>query len=459
MDLQETLTRHVLDTEFNDLPNEAIAAAKRSLLDTLGTWLAGSSLPEYAVLLELIQGMGGKGESTLIPWGDRVPFLNAVLVNATLARARDIDAVHPATGIHPNATIIPTALGLAEFMGGISGGDFLAAVVLGTDVFCRMRMADNKTAGLNGWSSDTYNPFGATFTAGRLLKLSAKEMEGALGLAYAQAAGGYQIFEPPGYTALHQGLGARAGAMAGLLAQRGMMGPYDSFEGRFGFYPQYLQGDYSPLKALAHLGKDFEGARLAFKAYPCCLFTHGPVETAKKILRDNPIEISGIDHITVKTNRSAINLCCEPLAEKRQPPTRRSAMFSIPYVLANYLVKRKVWFEDFENPVDPEVLQMASRIYPEIDLALDGLGDSAAPTVMEIVLASGEKLSARVDYIKGHPKNPMDYAECVAKFKQCASYSAMPLTDRRLEEVIVLIDHLEDVEDVRSIIDILMLGK
>ena len=183
MDLQATLTRHVLDTAFNDLPDEAIAAAKRSLLDTLGTWLAGSSLPEYAGLLELIRGMGGKGESTLFPWGDRVPFLNAILVNATLARARDFDAVHPATGIHPNATVIPTALGLAEFMGGISGGDFLASVVLGTDAFCRMRMADNKTAGLNGWSSDTYNPFGAAFTAGRLLKLSAEEMEGALGLA------------------------------------------------------------------------------------------------------------------------------------------------------------------------------------------------------------------------------------------------------------------------------------
>ena len=453
MDLQATLTRHVLDTAFNDLPDEAIAAAKRSLLDTLGTWLAGSSLPEYAGLLELIRGMGGKGESTLFPWGDRVPFLNAILVNATLARARDFDAVHPATGIHPNATVIPTALGLAEFMGGISGGDFLASVVLGTDAFCRMRMADNKTAGLNGWSSDTYNPFGAAFTAGRLLKLSAEEMEGALGLAYAQAAGGYQIFESPGYTAVHQGLGARAGAMACLLAQRGVVGPRDSFEGRFGFYSLYLQGDYEPLKALAQLGKNFEGARLAFKEYPCCLVTHGPVDTVKEILRQNSIDIGAIDRIAVKTNRSAFNLCGQPLAEKRRPPTRRSAMFSIPYVLANYLVKRKVFFEDFENPGDPAVLALAARIYPEVDPALEGVGVSAAPTVVDMVLVSGEKLAARVDYIKGHPENPMDLEGCVAKFKQCASYSARPLTDRRLEEVISLIDHLEDMEDVRSIVD------
>ena len=122
-------------------------------------------------------------------------------------------------------------------------------------------------------------------------------------------------------------------------------------------------------------------------------------------------------------------------------------------MLANYLAKRKVFFEDFENPVDPAVLALAARIYPEVDSAVEGVGVSAAPTIVEMVLASGEKLSARVDYIKGHPENPMDLEGCVAKFKQCASYSARPLTDQRLAEVIGLIDHLEDTEDVRSIVD------
>jgi 2-methylcitrate dehydratase PrpD len=238
-----------------------------------------------------------------------------------------------------------------------------------------------------------------------------------------------------------------------------VMGPRDSLEGRLGFYPLYLQGDYNPVRALAQLGKDFEGTRLAFKAYPCCLLTHGPVETVKEILRQNSIDIEAIDHIIVKTNRSAFNLCCEPLSEKREPSTRRSAMFSIPYVLANYLVKRKIFFEDFENPVEPAVLQLASRIYPEVDPTLEVLGVSTAPTVMEMVLASGEKLSARVDYIKGHPQNPMDFAGCVAKFKQCASYSVRLLTDQQLEEVIALIGHLEDVEDVRSIVDRLILRR
>jgi 2-methylcitrate dehydratase PrpD len=454
MDLLRSLIDHVLETEYRSLPPGAIAAAKRSLLDTLGTLLAGSGLKEYDGLLDLVQGWGGKEESSLVPWGRKVPFPDAVLVNATFARARDFDEVHPVTGIHPSASVIPTALALAERMGGISGREFLAAVALGIDVLCRMRMADNKTAGLNGWSSDTYNPFGAAFTAGRLLRLNGKEMSDALGFAYAQAAGGYQIFQEPGYSAVYQGLGARAGAFAALLAQKGMSGPADSLEGKYGLYHLYLQGDYDPRKALARLGEEFQGEKLTLKAYPCCLFTHGPVETLKEVLQKNQIQPGAISQVIVKTNRSAYNLCCEPRPERYRPSSRRSAMFSIPYALGSYLVKGRVFFEEFleENIRDEKVLEMASKVTPQIDPILDELGISASPTMVEVVLSSGQKYSARVDYIKGHPQNPMDFEGCVAKFKQCATYSARPISDETLEGVIDLVNHLEGIEDVRSIV-------
>ena len=455
MDLLPSLVRHALKTQYRVLPREAIEAAKRSLIDTLGTLLAGSSLAEYSGLLDLAGEMGGREESSLIPWGNRVPLVNAVLVNATLARARDFDEVHPVSGVHPSATVIPTALALAERMGGISGPDFLTAVVIGIDFICRMRMADNTTTGANGWSSDTYGPFGAAVTAGKILKLTEKEMNSALGFAYAQAAAGYQILQSPGYSAVNQGLAARSGVLSVLLAQKGMNGPEDVFEGKYGFYRLYLGGNYNSGRALARLGEEFEGSNLSLKAYPCCLFTHGPVEAFKEILRRNTVGKDSISQLIVKTNRSAYNLCCEPLPEKYRPSSRRSAMFSIPYVLGNYLVKGRVFFEDFleENIGDQRVLEMASRVIPQIDPVLDGLGTAASPTVVEVVLSDGKKYSARLDYIKGHPQNPMDFAECAAKFKQCAAFSARTISDEKLEEVIDLVNHLEGVEDVRSIVE------
>lgn len=454
MDLLSLMTRHVLETEYRLLPPEAIAAAKRSVLDTLGTLLAGSSLAEYSGLLDLVREMGGKEESSLIPWGGKVPFLNAVLINATFARARDFDEVHPVSGIHPSATIIPTAIALSERMGGVSGQEFLTAIILGIDFICRMRMADNKTAGLNGWSSDTYGPFGAAVTAGKLLKLTKMELGNALGFAYAQAAAGYQIFQSPGYSPINQGFAARSGALSALLAQKGLNGPADVFEGKYGFYRLYLGEDYSPQKALARLGEEFEGTRLSLKAYPCCLFTHGPVEAVKEILQRNGVDKGSISRVTVKTNRSAFKLCGEPLPEKQRPTSRRGAMFSIPYVVGNYIVKGKVFFEDFleENIRDEKVLAMAAKVIPEIEPIIDELGISASPSIVEVLLSDGKKYSERLDYIKGHPENPMDFHECADKFRQCALNSARMIAKEKLEGLIESINHLEEVDDMRSIV-------
>ncbi len=43
MDLKKTLTSHILDMQFDALPNEPIVAAQKSLLDILGTWLAAAA--------------------------------------------------------------------------------------------------------------------------------------------------------------------------------------------------------------------------------------------------------------------------------------------------------------------------------------------------------------------------------------------------------------------------------
>lgn len=193
--------------------------------------------------------------------------------------------------------------------------------------------------------------------------------------------------------------------------------------------------------------------RLSAKAYPCCLFTHGPVEAVKEILKENPME-SPISRLTVRTNRSAFNLCGQPLAGKQRPAGRREAMFSIPYVLANYLVKEKVFFDDFleENIREEKVLALASKIIPEVDPVLEALGTSAAPVIVDVLLENGKKYSARVDTIKGHPQNPMDFAECAVKFKQCARYAARRMDDSKLETLIAQIENLEQVEDVSSLV-------
>jgi len=43
--VEQTIARYIVNTQFEDLPSDAISATKEHILHTLGTVLAGSSAP------------------------------------------------------------------------------------------------------------------------------------------------------------------------------------------------------------------------------------------------------------------------------------------------------------------------------------------------------------------------------------------------------------------------------
>ena len=55
------LARHVWDTRFDQLPEEAVVAAKRDILDTLGAAIAGSGAPGIGEPTKLARRWGGPG--------------------------------------------------------------------------------------------------------------------------------------------------------------------------------------------------------------------------------------------------------------------------------------------------------------------------------------------------------------------------------------------------------------
>jgi hypothetical protein len=67
MNIDPALTpaEHVCRTTFADLPDAAVIAAKRDILDTLGAMLGGSITPGIAELAGLVKHWGGREESSL----------------------------------------------------------------------------------------------------------------------------------------------------------------------------------------------------------------------------------------------------------------------------------------------------------------------------------------------------------------------------------------------------------
>ena len=140
---EEDLVQHfggfAAAVQFDDLPVEAIEAAKKSILDTIGVILAASRLePAVRSVVDLVIDSAGKPEATILAFGGRVPADQAAFANGAMAHCLDFDDQTP-WGQHAASSIVPAVLAVAERRGGVSGRDLIAAVAAGQDLFARLR--------------------------------------------------------------------------------------------------------------------------------------------------------------------------------------------------------------------------------------------------------------------------------------------------------------------------------
>ena len=142
-------------------------AAKRSVLDTLGCALHGSTLPWGRILREvtLLEG----GAPSVPVWGTELlaPPTQAALLNATAGHSFELDDVHMGGMIHTGSLTVPTALAIGEPRG-LDGPTLLAAVVAGCEVGARVGLAVGTAHFRAGFHPQgTVGVFAAAAAAGR----------------------------------------------------------------------------------------------------------------------------------------------------------------------------------------------------------------------------------------------------------------------------------------------------
>jgi 2-methylcitrate dehydratase PrpD len=453
----------VVNTGFGDLPPKAIEVTKNDILDTLGTCIAGSTSAAASEIVELARDWGGKQESTIVAFGDRVPAPTAAFINATMGHALDYDDTHDKAVLHVGPATISSALSLAERAGNVDGKKLITAVALGADLICRMGLATTRTLHESGFMfTPLYGYFGSAAAAAKILGLDKGEVINAFGITYAQASGNVQVNIDDEHALtkrLQVGFASKAGVMAALLAQKGLTGAQNSMEGRFGVFNLYQRGEYNRDALLDGLGQEFEVVNLSFKPYSCCRQIHAHVDAALQLKRDYQLEPDDIEKVSVFVNADPHPLC-DPLDLRRRPQEEVHAQFSIPYSAAVALTYGKVLVKDYTRPAlkDEAVLAVADRVSPVYDSSLPTR--VVPPARMEIVTADGRTLvSDNVVDAKGHPDNPMSFDELADKFRDCATHSANPLPQANVEKAIELCANLEDVSDVSQIVALLAPGR
>ncbi|MFC1967363.1 MmgE/PrpD family protein [Chloroflexota bacterium] len=454
-----TFARHVVNTGFDNIPAEAVDIAKKDILDTLGTIIAGSTALAAKEVVEISREWGGKAESTILAFGDRVPAHMAAFANGTMAHALEYDDTHDKAVLHAGVSVIPSSLAMAERLGKVSGKTIITAVALGIDMMCRMGLATDNPPWTSGWLlTPTYGYFGATAAASKILGLGESQIVNAFGIAYAQTAGNQQV-NMDGESALTKrmqaGFAAKGGVMSAVLAQKGLTGAQKSLEGRFGLFNLYQRGEYNPEVLTEGLGSQYEIVNLSFKPYPCCRDNHTYIDAALQLMRDYAITPEDIAEITLIVNEEP-HFLCHPIEAMRRPGGVVQAQFSLPYTVALAVRHGNVVLEDFTPQAikDEKVLEITQKVNAKYDPTIPTR--IVAPAVVEMRLKDGRKLiSDRVDHAKGHPQNPMSMDDITEKFRNCASHAAIFLPEEKVDKAIDSIKNLEEVTDMGEITGLL----
>lgn len=341
----------------------------------------------------------------------------------------------------------------------VSGRDFIAAVASGLDVVCRMGLATRYGPNSTGWLlTPLYGYFGAAGAAASILRLGAEGTLMALGIAYSQAAGNNQCIIDGSLTKrLQAGFAASGGVTAALLAQRGLTGPRNTMQGKWGLYNVYQRGEWFPEALTADLGSRFEVVNLSFKPYPCCRYNHTAIDAALQ-LREEGLRPGDVEEITVHVGTDGYNAVCSPVESKRRPETIVTAQFSIPYTVATALITGGVSIGDFteEAICRPAVISIAGKVNCVVDPEIDAVdARSISPARMRVPTRSGETRFSSVDIPKGSAANPLTIEDLSQKFGFCARQAAKPLDEATIRKAVDLIANLEEVDDVSRIMDLL----
>jgi 2-methylcitrate dehydratase len=444
--LAEALARYATELKYEDLPEDVVRLARRTILDTIGCAYGGYSAGPSRIALKLAGDVTAKQGATVLISGistspDLAVFADGVMIRYLDFNDAFVSLTHGAG--HPSDTI--AALLTAAELNKRSGRDLITATVLAYEVFCKI--ADVYDYLGNGIDHSTITGMAAVVGAGRLMGLSAEQMVQAIGITVG------------GNTATRQGRSdalsnwkafaaadaCRKAMFSVQLAQDGMTGPGKVFEGSYGFFK--VMGK-KPVAA-PQLGEPY-GIRRAFtKRFPLGQFSQTVAQAALEArpALNSPDEIA---EINIHVSHSAIKIMADS-PEKWHPQTHETADHSIPYAAALVLMYGKIEPDYYEDPYlhDAHLLDLVSRVKVLPSDEADRTENEFNLCDLELVLKSGARKTTRVEYHRGHFKNPMTDAEMEEKFRLLAQKHLKP---DRLDNLLHMLWGIDSLPQVGSLI-------
>jgi len=466
--MQKSISRQIAEfaikLKYEDLPSEVINEVKRYLYDSIGCAYGGYHTKDVNILRDIYKDMAGKEEATLIGFGDKIPAVNATLVNSLMIRALDFNDIYWKEDPSHPSDIIPAAFSVGEMVGA-SMKEVITAIVLAYEFEQRLCLFATPGVRERKWHHATLTQFVSPIVAGKLLGLNEDQLVNAIGISGSH---NHTIGCPTaGKLTMMKNtvdpMAVQSGVFAALMAQKGYSGTESVFEGKEGFMDTFLGWDAKELEVkpaqmegrdglsewswnidalVSGLGESYKIMECSMKAFPTEALTHTHLSATLKVVTTNNISYDQIESVTLTTLAQAYDILFD--SHKYRPESRETADHSLPYCIACALVDHKITTQSFsdEKLKDPRIWEVIDKIKGEPSEEFEKMFPAKQPSKVVVKTKDGNEYSDYLEYPKGDPREPMTMEDLDNKFN---ALSSELLDGKRQKEIKEMIFECDDM--------------
>jgi len=446
----ETIAEFVQTVEFDSFDDQVVEELKKRVLDSVGIGVGSLGEPPVQAVAETVSGTSSGGSCSL--WGRDLTASpsQAAMHNTALTRYLDyMDSfLAPGETPHPSDNIASViACGERE---DASGKDLIEAV--GVCYELQGELAWNAPVRDKGWDHVTHTVLSTAAGSGAILGLDHEQLRHAVGIA-GTAHNALRVTRTGGineWKGIASANAARNGVYSCLLAENGMEGPVNLFEGQKG-WKQIISGEF-----------DIEldpGCERVFdtmtKRYVAETYAQSAVEGVIELAEAHDLEHEEIESIHLDTFHGAKLIIGGGEGDRHEVETKAQADHSLPYMLAAALIDREMtntaYDPDRIQRDDVQSLLRTVTVEEDADLT-DRFESGEMPANLTVTLAGGKTHEVQKDDFQGHPNSPMDWEQVEEKFE-------LMTRDRygqqRRSEIIQTVKNLEqyEVADLVGLLD------
>ena len=434
--ISRQIAEFALKLKYEDLPENVVNEVKRYLYDSVGCAYGGYHTKDVNILRDIYTEMGGKKEASLIGFGDKMPAVNATLVNSLMVRALDFNDIYWKEDPSHPSDLIPAALAVGEVVDA-SMQDVIVAIVLAYEF--EQRLCEFAVPGVRErkWHHATLTQFVSPIVAGKLLGLDVDQMVMAIGI---NGSHNHTIGCPTaGKLTMMKNtvdpLAVQSGVFAALMAQKGYSGTEAVFEGKEGLMDVFGP-DWDSNKLLAGLGDSFKILECSMKAFPTEALTHTHISATLNVVRSHDISFDQIEEVTITTIARACDILFDP--HKYRPESRETADHSLPYCVAAALVDHQITTNSFseEKLRDKRIWAVIDKIKGEASEEFEAMFPAKQPSKVVVKTTDGKEYSEYLEYPKGDPREPMTMDDLIAKFNALSNGLLSPERQTEVRDMI-----------------------